>query len=536
MSLQIRRGTDAQRQAVVFDLGEILYTTDTKKFYVGDGTTLGGNNILATSAGTGLTWNSTTQTLNFSGTLSGYTTDNLAQGTVNLYYTPSRAKTDIASMFTATGSSTVTGTVTATTALSISFVGTLSTINTTGILTYVSGTVPQVGMLLTGTGITAGTYIVSGTSPTFVLSQVPTAGTNIAISGAISTVTVGSATGLVALEPFIVTGSGGGNLTAGTYYIINPSAGTNQITLATSLVNAQNSVAITNLVTNGSIPTTTFTAGGPDSNITFVYNPTTQTMSINSAASGIASVSADTNPSLGGNLNIGNYNISTTGTGTISIKGNISTTNGNFVTSTGNFNATNGSFTTATLGIGGSNIVSTASPLTSSTFTASAPINFGTTANPNTAYFNSSQAFAVFTGITSGANNSGLVSQISRGTLASPTAVQPGDGIFYSQGTGYDGTNFQTVGAFGLFTDPNAAVTTGHVPGLFGAVTISATGSQNSMQFNSKGVLTITGAMQVGSYAGSGAYPTGVKGMIIYDSNTNHFYGYNGAWVQFTGT
>jgi hypothetical protein len=127
MSLQIRRGTDAQRQAVTFDLGEILYTTDTKKLFIGDGATLGGVNVLASSAGTGLSWNSTTQTLNFSGTLSGYTTDNLAQGTVNLYYSPTRAKADIATMFTATGSATVTGTVTATTATTISFVGAVST-------------------------------------------------------------------------------------------------------------------------------------------------------------------------------------------------------------------------------------------------------------------------------------------------------------------------------------------------------------------------------------------------------------------------
>ena len=52
MSLQIRRGTEAQRSAITFDLGEIVYTTDSKKLYVGDGGTPGGNNILSTAAGT----------------------------------------------------------------------------------------------------------------------------------------------------------------------------------------------------------------------------------------------------------------------------------------------------------------------------------------------------------------------------------------------------------------------------------------------------------------------------------------------------
>ena len=40
--IQFRRGTDAARQTVVFDLGEPVFTTDTNKFYLGNGTTTGG--------------------------------------------------------------------------------------------------------------------------------------------------------------------------------------------------------------------------------------------------------------------------------------------------------------------------------------------------------------------------------------------------------------------------------------------------------------------------------------------------------------
>lgn len=42
MAIRIRRGTDAQRAPVVFELAEIAFTTDTHKFYIGDGLTAGG--------------------------------------------------------------------------------------------------------------------------------------------------------------------------------------------------------------------------------------------------------------------------------------------------------------------------------------------------------------------------------------------------------------------------------------------------------------------------------------------------------------
>jgi len=41
MSLRIRRGTNAERQGITFDLGEIVWTTDTQQLWVGDGVTQG---------------------------------------------------------------------------------------------------------------------------------------------------------------------------------------------------------------------------------------------------------------------------------------------------------------------------------------------------------------------------------------------------------------------------------------------------------------------------------------------------------------
>ena len=45
IKLKVRRGTDAQRKTIVLDQGEVGYTTDTKRLYVGDGATVGGTPV-----------------------------------------------------------------------------------------------------------------------------------------------------------------------------------------------------------------------------------------------------------------------------------------------------------------------------------------------------------------------------------------------------------------------------------------------------------------------------------------------------------
>jgi len=293
MSLRIRRGTDAQRQGITFDLGEPVFTTDTQKLYVGDGITAGGYNILATSAGVGMMWNATTQKLDC----------------------------------------TVTG-----------------------------------GGGGGGGGITA---IIQDTAPTL-----------------------------------------GGNLSLGGHNI-----------------SGSGNIGIT-----GALSTT-----------------------------GTANIAGG----LGGNLNLNNYSIN--GTGNIGITGTI----GN-----GAMTLTNATITT-----------NTGAPTTLG-FNSNSPVYIGTNANPQTLFVKSARTFAAFTGITDGTNTSGLVTQISRGTLAVPTAVQPGDFIFYNQAMGYDGANFQIAGAFGVAVDPGAVVTSGHVPGAFGVITIDATGTKQPLIFDSNGKLT----------------------------------------------
>ena len=50
MTLQIRRGTDSDRLTITPAIGELIFTTDTKELYVGDGSTVGGNNITTDSS------------------------------------------------------------------------------------------------------------------------------------------------------------------------------------------------------------------------------------------------------------------------------------------------------------------------------------------------------------------------------------------------------------------------------------------------------------------------------------------------------
>jgi hypothetical protein len=73
MSLRIRRGTDAERMTKYYDQGELIWTTDYNRLYVGDSTpgttdgTQGGVNILANSVlpGAGLSFNVEQDALQF---------------------------------------------------------------------------------------------------------------------------------------------------------------------------------------------------------------------------------------------------------------------------------------------------------------------------------------------------------------------------------------------------------------------------------------------------------------------------------------
>ena len=90
MALKIRRGTESQRQTVTFAAGEIVWTTNGHKLYVGDGITTGGIDVASQLGGTGILYNQTSGKLDID--LTNTNTDTLTEGNNNLYYTLERGK------------------------------------------------------------------------------------------------------------------------------------------------------------------------------------------------------------------------------------------------------------------------------------------------------------------------------------------------------------------------------------------------------------------------------------------------------------
>lgn len=522
MSLQIRRGTEGQRGAVTFDAGEIVFTTDTQKLYVGDGSTAGGVNVLASAAGNGMRWDNTRQQLDFAGTLSGFTTNNLAEGTTNKYYHQATAQADVAAMFIPYGTPTVTG--------------------------LVSGVVTP------------------------------------------NLVTLNTVSGLIALAPITFTGTGGAayGLTAGTYWITSVNSGSSQITLSSTLANAQAGTSDVSMISTHSVAGVAFTAGQgasatpDDSNIAFTYNPVTKTMQANVTLDGVGilSVSQDTSPQLGGNLNINTFAIN--GTGSIGIAGNISNSSGNITSSAGNIIASVG------------NIVATAGNITASSgsVTAASVVTNLVNGGANTIVVNSSnQSPLALNSIGAGDINSGIVPVLalnsSKGTIASPTNTAAGDYLHGINFTGYYAGSY--VSAASIFTNwDSTAVLSGNHPASTLTFVTGSNSGYNTMTYNSAGALSLTtllagdgsaahpsigfstdgsvdtgffhpgdgivcvsvngaekvridnggmrttGFMKVGSFNGSGSYPSPAEaGMLILDSSNGHFYGYNGStWKQ----
>jgi hypothetical protein len=425
MSLQIRRGTEGQRGAVTFDAGEIVFTTDTHKLYVGDGSTAGGVNVLASAAGNGMSWNASTQQLDFAGTLSGFTTNNLAEGTTNKYYHQATAQADVAAMFIPYGTPTVTG--------------------------LVSGVVTP------------------------------------------NLITLSTVTGLIPLAPITFTGTGGAayGLTAGTYWITSVNSGASQITISSTLAYAQVGTSDVSIVSTHSVAGVAFTAGQgatatpDDSNIAFTYNPTTKTILANVTLDGIGilSVSQDTNPQLGGNLNINTFTIN--GTGTIGIAGNISNSSGNITSSAGNIIASVG------------NIVATAGNITASSgsVTAASVVTNVINGSTNTIIVKSSnQSPLALNSIGAGDISSGTVPVLalnaSKGTVASPTNTAAGDYLHGINFTGYYAGNYLSAASIFTNWDATATLSANHPASTLTFVTGSNNNAYNTLTFNSTGTLT----------------------------------------------
>ena len=96
MALKLRRGLEGQRTNITPVAGELIYTTDTKRLYVGDGATPGGNGVSAPVTSV----NTQTGSVNLA-------SDNIPEGSSNFYFTAERAQDAIAPMLTHPGHSNI---------------------------------------------------------------------------------------------------------------------------------------------------------------------------------------------------------------------------------------------------------------------------------------------------------------------------------------------------------------------------------------------------------------------------------------------
>mgnify|MGYP001254676841 CR=1 FL=1 len=81
MALQIRRGTDVDRQGIVPKAGEPIFTTDTKRLFIGDGSTAGG---IIVDTNTGLAELSDDPTPQLAGNLDLNNNDIVGTGNINI--------------------------------------------------------------------------------------------------------------------------------------------------------------------------------------------------------------------------------------------------------------------------------------------------------------------------------------------------------------------------------------------------------------------------------------------------------------------
>jgi hypothetical protein len=398
MSLRIRRGTDAQRQAIAFDQGEVVYTTDTKKVYVGDGVTTGGVNILANSAGQGVTFNATTQAFDFSTNNLGLTTSAVSEG-ANKYFTTQRAQDAAAALFTAVGSPATTGTIAGAVATgTVTLSATPSPLLEQGEKFTVIGT--------GGAGLTAGgTYfVISNTGTSVVLAD---SLANAMTSTAITTLSTASLTGTTFSSAGISTGI------TFTYDSV-----THTLTA--------NSTGLTSLVTD-----TSPSLGG---NLTLNSRNIVGTGNIGTTGNAVFTGTITATTGLGANLPLNTFGI--TGTGSINITGDITATRlfGNLTTA-GNASIINSSTRAATL----SRIILD----TNGSITTPAILFDTASATFVTNTVSSSAPFINFYTATSSGTPTGAIALVrSRGTTISPSAVANGDQVGSIVTTAFSGSAF----------------------------------------------------------------------------------------------
>lgn len=122
-----------------------------------------------------------------------------------------------------------------------------------------------------------------------------------------------------------------------------------------------------------------------------------------------------------------------------------------------------------------------------------------------------------------------------RGTKASPAAIQDGDGIFRIAYMGYGATTPGSIGvAVVIDAEADGTIATNQVPGRYVVRTADAAGTlTEAVRFNSKQETVFGGPAQLKSYTTAQRNAlTAVNGQMIYNTDTSKIEAYaGGIWV-----
>jgi hypothetical protein len=527
MALQIRRGLNTDRLTITPAAGELIYTTDTKNLYVGDGSTAGGNIISGGGGGGGATALSELTDV----ALSSPAPDEVLKynGTDWVNSTVPTAVTYSIQADTETGGA------------SLSLIGTDSSTDT---VTFVEGA------NITITRTDASTIEIAATG-----------------GGG------GGASNLNDLGDVVITGTPNNNevlqFDSGTGKWIN-----NSLSIPSGTLSGLSDVDVSTLITGDTLVwdgtnwvSTALVQNLSDlGDVDFTQAPALDnilkydgTNWIPSLDLGITALHDDSSPALGADLDLFGFDIG--GVGNINISGDVTANtfygdlSGNASSATSADSATladtatavavtdsaddnstyfvpvaslavgsvelktdesltfNPSTNVLNVGQGGTGQVKAATldsgglTITGPTLTsyraytplptelqeyASYVLRFGGFSNPLTLFTVSDTNLAVNFGLATGVfgQYSRSTTNISRGTLTARTAVAAYDGLSVHEGKGHDGTQFVVAGEYGLYVD-NKAVTTGYVSGLFGVTVNDSVGDYKQLTFNSDGLLTV---------------------------------------------
>jgi hypothetical protein len=487
MALQIRRGTDAERLEITPLQGELIFTTDNKEVFVGDGTTVGGIGI--TGSGGGGSGTVTTVSV---------TTANGFAGTVT---NPTTAPA-ISMSTTVSGILKGNGTAVSAASAGTDFQApiTLTTSGSSGAATLIGNTlnVPQYSGGVGATALSDLTDVNLGSlSPDQVLTWNGTSWINQATSAGLASVSEDTTPAL------------GGNLDLNTYDI----TGTGNIDITCDIIATTISADL-----GGDLGLNTYDITGTGNiNITGDIIATT--------------ISAD----LGGDLGLNTYNID--GTGDINITGNITADNITVSTSVfGPFGVTlidavqntvladivNDNTTTGLLRV---DHIALDQNLATGGISI---LTEGNTLNDDYDLFNITTANSSTNGNFASFNKS-------RGTINVPTALQPNDGIFALLFSGQSTVGMYPAASIRASVDGSVGAFT---PGLLAFRTADNLGNNTTrLTINSKGTTILSGMMQLATFADETAATaavggTPVNGMMYYDLGDEYFKGYqDGAWV-----